>query len=105
MKLLGDLRQVTETKAKVGLVHNMPFDEVNGLHKTQEELEQIGILVDEIPEPQIPTGQQVSGMFVNPETKEVWYEYEDVPLTPEQQMQSQIDDLNMAMAALMGGAE
>ena len=87
MKFLGDLRKVDENKYLVGLIHNMPFDPVQGFGKTQEELEQIGVLVDDVPEPQIPEGKQIAGLFVNPTTKEVWYEYEDRPLDPEERLQ------------------
>ena len=87
MKFLGDLVKVAEGKYRVGLIHNMPFDPVQGFGKTQEELEQIGVLVDDVPEPQIPEGKQIAGLFVNPTTKEVWYEYEDRPLDPEERLQ------------------
>jgi len=87
MKFLGDLVQIEENKYQVGLIHNMPFDPVHGFGKTQEELEQIGVLVDDVPEPQIPEGKQIAGLFVNPTTKEVWYEYVDKPLDPEERLQ------------------
>jgi len=87
MKFLGDLKKVEENKYRVGLIHNMPFDPVQGFGKSAEELEQMGVLVDDVPEPQIPEGKQISGLFVNPATKEVWYEYEDKPLDPEERLQ------------------
>lgn len=65
------------------LIHNMPFDSVNGLGKTQSELEQMGVLVDNVPEPQIDPGK-AAVMFINPDTKEISYDYRDIPKTQEQ---------------------
>lgn len=104
MKFIGDLEKVTDIKYKIGFIHNMPFDDEHGLGKTQAELESIGILVEEVPEPQIAENQRVAGHFINPTTKEIWYEYEDIPPTTEEILQQQINDLNMAMAAILGGA-
>lgn len=43
---------------KVMLIHHMPFDKKNGLGKTVAELEQEGVLVDEIPEkPDVNEGE------------------------------------------------
>lgn len=86
MKFLGDLQKVEGNKYRVGLVHNMPFDPEHGFHKSIEELEQMGVLVEDVPEPYIPEGKQIAGLFVNPVTKEVWYEYEDKPLNPEERL-------------------
>lgn len=94
---------------KVTTIHYMPFDEQHGLGKTKEELEQEGILVDEIPEP-----EQIEGKYpvlhCNPETKELWYEYEDIPKTKEEIQQEKIEaleqsiaELTMIMTKMMGG--
>jgi hypothetical protein len=50
-----------DSNGKVGLIHYLPFDEEQGLGKTEEELLQKGLLVDSIPEPPIsalPLGQR-----------------------------------------------
>lgn len=36
---------------RVMLIHNMPFDPVNGMGKTEAELSQMGVLLEEVPEP------------------------------------------------------
>ncbi|WP_207653319.1 hypothetical protein [Clostridium cochlearium] len=84
---------------QVNYTHYMPFHEKHGLGKTQEQLEQEGILVDSIPEP-----KQIEGkapiLYCNPETKELWYEYEDIPPTPEDLQQEKIQALEQSMAEL-----
>lgn len=81
----------SETKAFVHYQHNMPFDEENGLHKTEAELLAMpnSRLVESIPEPQPPEGQMEAGLYINPQTNEFWYEYIAIPPSPEEQ-QAQI---------------
>lgn len=65
---------------RVTLIHYMPFDPVNGMHKTEAELSQMGVLLDEIPEP-----EQIEGKIPTPyynAGKGFWYEYEDAPAGP-----------------------
>lgn len=77
----------------------MPFDDKNGLGKTKEELEREGILVDSVPKP-----EQIKGkadiLYCNPKTKELWYEYEDIPKTPEEELQEKIQALEQSIAEL-----
>lgn len=69
----------------VTFVHYMPFDGEHGMGKTKEELEQEGILVESIPEPK--QNGKIPKLFVNRETKELWYEYSDRPPTQEEEME------------------
>lgn len=62
---------------KVVLIHYMPFDAVNGLGKTEAELEKEGVLVDAIPEPEMIAGKFAVAHYT-PE-KGVYYEYVDAP--------------------------
>jgi len=104
MIFLGNLTIIYSTKSQVGMIHNMPLDPVNGMNMTQAQLEAIGILVDSIPEPQPPTGEQVSGMFVDPTTKTVTYEYATPPATPEQQLADlQSQNAQMILDLVTGG--
>jgi hypothetical protein len=59
-----------DNNGMVTFEHCVPFDAINGLDKTQTELEQTGLLVDDIP------SKTISGtrLYVNPETKELWYQ-------------------------------
>lgn len=75
----------TENRAIVNFIHYYPFDEVDGLGKTAEELGQTGILVESVPQETIQPGK-LSVLYVNPQTKELWYEYIDVPLSAEERI-------------------
>ncbi|OAJ73534.1 hypothetical protein AYJ08_13965 [Brevibacillus sp. SKDU10] len=68
----------------VTFVHYMPFDEVNGLGKSSEELQTTGLLVDSIPQPE--ANGKIPKLFINPKTQELWYEYTDRPLSPEEEI-------------------
>lgn len=76
---------------RVTLIHYMPFDAVNGLGKTEEELSAEGVLVDTIPEPDVIVGK-IAVTHYTPE-KGIYYEYVDAPQPP-QAPQSQ----NMTLA-------
>ena len=60
-----------------------------------------GIAVEVLPVPETPEGKQ-SVLKCNKSTGEVWYEYVDTPVDNTEQ---RIADLEIAMAAIMGGAE
>jgi len=74
---------------KVSFIHHMPFDEVYGLGKNENELRQTGVLVDEIPA--FPTEQAPMGksyvLKYDDVTKTLSYVLEDRPLTPEEELQ------------------
>jgi hypothetical protein len=99
MKFVGEFTQ-DEKGLRVGFVHNMPFDEEYGLGKTEDELRQIGALVDEIPEPEQIEGK-MAVMYYNPQTNRVYYEYIDRPLTPEEELQRRIDLMQQALDELL----
>lgn len=70
---------ITVEETRVQLIHYMPFDEKEGLKMTEEELMQIGYLLDEIPEPE-PVEGKIPEPHYTPE-KGFWYEYVDAPKT------------------------
>lgn len=82
MIYLGNLIKITDTKYSIGFIHYMPFDAINGLGKTQEQLEQEGILIESVPQSQVIEGK-TSIMYVNPVDKLIFYEYEDIPKSKE----------------------
>lgn len=84
---------------RVNYTHYMPFHEKHGLGKSKEELEQEGLLVDSIPEPQQIEGKSAI-LYCNPTTKELWYEYEDIPKTQEELQAQKINDLEGAIMEL-----
>lgn len=65
---------------KVMLIHNMPFDPVYGLGKTEAELMQMGALVDDVPDPEHRPGKTAMAYYT-PE-KGFYYEYVDAPAGP-----------------------
>lgn len=59
---------------KITLIHYQPFDKKNGLGKTEEELLQEGILVNEIPQPEKREGYYASAFWDN-DKKEIYFKY------------------------------
>jgi hypothetical protein len=59
-----------------------------------------GIAVSELPTEETPEGKQAV-LKCRKSTSEVWYEYADIPMDATEQ---RIADLEIAMAAIMGGA-
>ncbi|OCA85216.1 hypothetical protein [Pseudobacillus wudalianchiensis] len=68
----------TETRARVDVIHYV----TEGLPKETIDL---GVMVDLVPEPEDIQGKGYTMLF-NPSTKEVWYEYYDRPLSPEEEL-------------------
>lgn len=77
---------------EVKLIHNMPFDEVNGLGKTREELLTMGALVDSIPVVEVPNDKNVIYKY-NQADNTVTYELIDRPLTLEEQNAKSIENI------------
>ncbi|MDF2520831.1 MAG: hypothetical protein K0R84_1459 [Clostridia bacterium] len=84
-----------------GFVSEMLYQDMPG-----EDYAKYNLAVESIPQPDNVSGKQALP-YVNLETKEVYYKYVDtIPTTQEEiaQLKQQVQDLNLAMAALMGGA-
>ena len=77
---------------EIQLIHNMPFDNKNGLGKTKEELLEIGALVEEIPQVEVPSDKQIIYKY-NKLENSVIYELIERPLTVEEQQTKDIDVL------------
>jgi hypothetical protein len=58
--------------------------------------------VDEIPEPQQIEGK-IPVMYYNPQTNNVYYEYIDRPLTPEEELRQRIELMQQALDDLILG--
>lgn len=71
---------ITVDGERVMLIHNMPFDPVNGLGKTEEELSKMGVLLENIPDPEIKEGK-IPVPHYNAQ-KGFYYVYEDAPARP-----------------------
>lgn len=93
--------KIDSTTNEVNFQHFMPFDEVNGLHKTEEELLQEGYLVDSIPEPEQINGKVAKLKY---DGSNLYYEYVDAPLTPEQEIEAlKAQNAQMLFALVQGG--
>jgi hypothetical protein len=75
----------------------MPFDEKEGLHKTEGELKQTGVLVEQPVMPEVPQGK-MAVMYYNPVNNTAFYELEDIPPQPptlEERNRADIDYLSI----------
>ena len=61
----------------IGLIHYKPFDTKDGLHKTKEELEKNGVLVESLPIPEYIEGKTVKLKY-NSKNNTLYYEYMDI---------------------------
>ena len=80
-------------KFEVQLIHNMPFDKVHGLGKNEEELLQLGALVDEIPLTDNIQNNKTVIYKYNKEDNTVYYELIDRDLTEEEKTAKRIKEL------------
>lgn len=86
----------TDENFRVTKIHRMPFDPVNGMGYTREELEKKGFFVDEIPEPVHQVGRRSVAMY-NPDSKTVFYEYVGIPMSDRERL----DELEKATNFLL----
>lgn len=64
-----------------------------------------GIMVDELPAINIPENHGISGLFINETTKELWYEYAEIPPSKVELLEkSQSEQDALLMLLLLGGA-
>lgn len=95
----------TETKARVFLIYNV--EPPQELLDTKEYIE-----VPVVPTPTRKEGKSAV-LYCNPETKELWYEYVNRPLTSEELLNKKIQEQEQAIAeltlllstAMQGGVE
>jgi hypothetical protein len=78
------LQKENDTRAFVTMIHSKP--ENIGINTEEDAIAKGGILLTEVPEPEAIQGKTAKA-YVNPQTKEFWYEYVDRPLTPEEKLQ------------------
>lgn len=87
--------RVDKSTNRITFVHKMPFDPVNGLGQTRDELLKTGLFISHYPEPAMKLGKRAVPYF-DYEKKEVSYQYENIPLTDTQRldmMESAMNDL------------
>lgn len=77
----------------VTFVHKMPFDPVNGLGKTRDELLKTGFFISHFPEPAMKIGKRAIPYY-DYEKKEVTYEYINLPLSEKDRLDMMEDAMN-----------
>lgn len=77
---MGNIYIEVDTNFRVTKIHRMPFDPNNGMGYTRQELEKKGFFVKEVPNAVNKTGKRAVAMY-NPDTKSIYYEYVNVPLS------------------------
>lgn len=80
----------------VTFIHRKPFDPINGLNKTRDELLKTGTFVNEIPTPESIHGKRAIAYY-NPETKKIYYKYELAPLSTDERCELLESAVNMAL--------
>jgi len=88
--------QENTNRGRVTLIHYMP-------EQLPAALREQGIEVAEIPEPQEVDGK-MAVLYINPTTKEMWYEYADRPLTLEERIQ-QLERALLELSMAVGGVQ
>lgn len=86
-------KKINNDNALVVTQNFFPFDKVTGI---PEEDQIQGIFIEKIPEPIIQDGKNPI-LHINPNTKEMWYEYVDIPKTQEQIQQEKITALEQQL--------
>lgn len=93
------VKKESEERAEVQTIHNAP-------ELLSEEKKTEGIEVPSVPEYEEQFGKE-SHLYVNPTTKELWYEFTDRPLTMEEKMEkmeaSQLQQDELLMELMLGG--
>lgn len=82
---------------EIGLVHFQPFDEVRGLKKTESELLQTGILVEQLPEPLETEGLIPVLMFNG---VDLYYDYVQKTPSEEDLMMDYLVDVDYRVTSL-----
>lgn len=85
-----------DTNGRKEYRHNFPFHEKDGLGKTREQLEQEGILVEQLP-PKLPKVEGKTQELYYIDGQLVW-QYEDIPLAPEEMKNEKIQELELKVA-------
>lgn len=96
MIFLGNLEQIKDNKHKVNFIHY----KAELLQDTSN-----GILVEKLPE-STQQERKVAVLYVNIDTKEPFYEFEDIPMSEESEidiLKKQVAELSFLVMQLQGG--
>lgn len=88
-----------DEQGKFKFAHHRPFDPEIGLGKTQEELKETGLLVENLPEFLTQEGK-IPVLCLNFETNELFYDYVERDLTTDEELKSVKDRLALSESAI-----
>lgn len=83
----------------VTFIHRRPFDPVNGLGETRENLMKTGFFVSDFPEPVTTIGKKAIAYYDH-ERRKVYYEYQPTPQSERSRISMLEDALNDALMLL-----
>lgn len=86
--------RVDKDNNMITFIHRRPFDPVNGLNETREELLKTGYFVSNFPDPEPVLGRRATAYY-DIEKKKVYYKYTVTPLS----IKERLDMLEAAMNA------
>ncbi|PER25444.1 hypothetical protein [Bacillus cereus] len=75
----------------IEFIHHAPYDPIYGLDKTEEELMEEGLLMEELPVPELQPGKY--GVLYYTDERGLYYEYVDVELTEADRIKQQQEAL------------
>lgn len=101
---MGNIYIEIDSDFRVTKIHRMPFDPVNGMGYSREELEKKGFFVKEVPAPVNRAGKRAVAMY-NPDTKSIYYEYVNIPMSDKQRMELIENALNTMIQTGVYGTE
>ena len=76
----------TDSNNMVIFKHSQPFDPINGLGETKEELEKSGFLIESMPIAQTIVGKRAIPYF-NPESKQITFKYSASPISSHERLE------------------
>ncbi len=97
MVFLGNLKKINDQKYEVQFKHYMPMHPTYGLGKTEEQLEQEGVLIDTLLRPEEIEGK-IPKLYWNPVNQETFYEYENIPNSKEENLEEKVQVLTENLA-------
>ncbi|NFH34580.1 hypothetical protein FDC49_20495 [Clostridium sporogenes] len=102
MIFLSNVKKITDTKYLIFSIHFKPFDEVDGLDQTKEELEKKGFLIenDLYIEQESIEGKRPVRCW-NPKENKMYYEYEDIPNNKDDLLQERLSAVEKSNAEMM----
>lgn len=89
MIYLGNLEINNENIARVGLINYELFATLTEQEK--KEYEKRGVFVEDLPEREFD--DKKANLYFDLNSKEVWFEYEDIPPSQEEILNTQIDNI------------